>query len=136
MFFILPLTIFGLSLLGPYPLYTILSIFVFLITILQSYFPNTLPTYLQTWKFLPAPFRSLDPYDKIFTRCFSKSKTADVESCYKEEESCESSQNLIFKSPIIKNTAATTLVTHTLTDDFDSLLNENLLLEVKSEKMI
>jgi len=142
MFFILPLTIFGLSLLGPYPLYTILSIFVFLITIvsvitiLQSYVPNILPADLQTWKFLPAPFRSLDPYDKIFTRCFSKSKTADIESCYKEEESHESTQNLIFKSPIIKQTAATTPVTYTITDDLDSLLNENLLPDVKSERMI
>jgi len=134
MFFILPLTTFGLSMLGPYPLYTILSLLVFVIsivsfiTLLQSYLPNTLPTYLQNWSFLPAPFRSLDPYDKLFTSCFSRSKTADVESYFQEKEGHESTHNLIFKSPIIKEAAAINVVTHTQADELDFILNENLLL--------
>jgi len=132
MFFLLPFTTFGLSLLGPYHLYTILSAFasvciIFsLITILQVYKPNRLPRFLRTWDFLPRPFRSLDPYDHIFTTCFSKSKAADVESYIEEEKSHESTEYLIYKSPIIKNSPANTFVTDSLLNDLDSVLCHNM----------
>jgi len=142
MFFLLPLTTFGLSLLGPYPLYIIFSVFaaitiiISLITILQTYTPNTLPIFLQTWDFLPRPLRSLDPYDQIFSCCFSRSKPEDIESYYQDEGVLESKENLFNQSPIIKKAGATTLSTHSLAEDLDSVLCEKLTQNTSQDHII
>jgi len=78
MFFVLPIVIFSISLLGPLAIISFLSIVGLLclifttISLLQMNFPTFLPKPLQTWKFLPLPLRSLQPYDLIFaTFCCS-----------------------------------------------------------------
>ena len=112
MFFVLPITTFGLSLLGPYPLYALLAIcaaagIIFsTIFFLQSYFRNKLSNILQTWEFLPLPFRSLDLYDQIFSSRCPRKQAADIESNSSEGVSHESTDNLIHKSPILKNSAS------------------------------
>lgn len=70
MFFLFPLYIFGLSLIGPVaiyigflPLFVLLLVVVF-INVLQNHKPNLLPLILQDWSFLPEWLRSLDPYDR------------------------------------------------------------------------
>lgn len=69
LFFILPLTVFGLSVLGWYVLLgvgapiVLLCVFVIIVNILQEKRLKALPKALQTWNFLPRPLRSLQPYD-------------------------------------------------------------------------
>ena len=71
MFFIFPLTMFGLSLAGPVPLYTvtilIISTLVFsvVVTNLQTARPGWLPALLRTWDFLPLWLHSLEPWDGL-----------------------------------------------------------------------
>jgi sodium-dependent phosphate cotransporter len=72
-FLIIPLFVFTLSLAGPAvfslvmtPLMAILGI-VTLINILQRKRPDWLPSYLQSWVFLPRWMRSLQPYDDFVT---------------------------------------------------------------------
>lgn len=64
----------------------VVLIFGMVITInfIQDKKPQWLPKSLQTWDFLPAPLRSLEPYDRVFTRwkCCQKlkSKSLDTEN--------------------------------------------------------
>jgi sodium-dependent phosphate cotransporter len=75
MFLIMPATVLGLSLGGWQILYGIgLPILTLITTIvitntLQDSAQSLLPPFLRDWKFLPVYFRSLDPYDKLFTKC-------------------------------------------------------------------
>merc|ERR1719330_186107 len=70
MFFIFPLTLFGLSMAGPIPLYTVVSLVLFLIlfcvlvTNLQVSHPAYLPTILHNWNFLPLWMHSFEPWDR------------------------------------------------------------------------
>ena len=70
MFFIFPLTLFGLSMAGPIPLYTVVSLVLFLImfcvvvTNLQVSHPAYLPTLLHNWNFLPLWMHSFEPWDR------------------------------------------------------------------------
>ena len=74
MFFLFPLTMFGLSLAGAVPLYLVtgllLVVIVFSVTVtqLQSAAPHRLPARLRTWAWLPAPLHSLDPWDRALLR--------------------------------------------------------------------
>ena len=69
MFFIFPASMFGLSMAGPIPLYTVIIIILTTITFsvtvtnLQTKAPTYLPRILQNWEFLPLWLHSLDPYD-------------------------------------------------------------------------
>jgi len=71
MFFIFPLTMFGLSMAGPIPLYTFTIIFIttiifcVIVTNLQNSAPTYLPRILQNWNFLPLWLHSLDPLDEL-----------------------------------------------------------------------
>lgn len=47
----------------------ILIFIIIVINVLQNKTPLWLPIFLRTWNFLPLPFRSLEPYDKIITSC-------------------------------------------------------------------
>jgi len=70
MFFIFPLTLFGLSMAGPIPLYTLVSLVLFIImfcvvvTNLQVSHPAYLPTLLHNWNFLPLWLHSFEPWDE------------------------------------------------------------------------
>lgn len=71
MFLIFPVSMFGLSLAGPIPLYTfiilILTTIIFSVTVtnLQTSAPSYLPRILQTWNFLPIWLHSLEPWDEL-----------------------------------------------------------------------
>ncbi|XP_037070694.1 sodium-dependent phosphate transport protein 2B-like [Pollicipes pollicipes] len=79
MFMVLPAMVFGLSMAGPRSLYAVCGVamatalFVATVTMLQRRAPGFLPTPLRTWAFLPAPLRSLEPYDRfvgaVTSRC-------------------------------------------------------------------
>merc|ERR1712098_133106 len=71
MFFIFPLSMFGLSMAGPNPIYLViillLIVIIFAVTVsnLQISHPTLLPTLLQNWNFLPLWLHSLDPWDEL-----------------------------------------------------------------------
>jgi len=71
MFFLFPLTLFGLSMAGPIPLYIAVSIiistiiFAVVVNNLQANYPTYLPSILQNWNFLPQWMHSLDPWDSM-----------------------------------------------------------------------
>lgn len=90
MFGVIPLIFILLSLAGSIYVIILVSVLgavaalVALITILQTRFPQILPTWLQDWSWLPRPLRSLKPYDKLITKmpcCRGKgSSTQDNDS--------------------------------------------------------
>ena len=71
MFFIFPLTLFGLSMAGPIPLYIavtlIISTIIFSVVVnnLQDSAPRYLPAFLQNWNFLPLFLHSFEPWDRV-----------------------------------------------------------------------
>ena len=75
MFFVLPAIVLGLSLGGTIVLFCVgLPIIIVLIAIgvikiIQKKRPHWLPSVLQNWKWLPVCCRSLEPYDRQFSRC-------------------------------------------------------------------
>lgn len=88
MFFFIPLTVFGLSILGweyvvaVVVLFFAITIPVAIISILQNKKPQCLPSFLRDWKFLPECMRSLAPLDRLVSKifgCCSKSKKANDE---------------------------------------------------------
>ncbi|XP_072032560.1 sodium-dependent phosphate transport protein 2A-like [Amphiura filiformis] len=74
MFFVLPVSIFGLSMISIWALagvgipVILLATFVVIVNVLQCKKPHVLPKKLQSWAFLPEPLRSLDPLDRALTR--------------------------------------------------------------------
>jgi len=85
MFFLLPALVFLLSLAGPAALYMVLApllllaLAVAVINVIQNTRPHWLPSYLQTWDFLPLWMRSLQPLDDQFQRmaCCQKCRHQD-----------------------------------------------------------
>ena len=73
-FLLLPSLVFGISMAGWQAMvgvgapFTALLAFVVLVSILQSRSPRHLPTWLQTWEFLPRWMHSLKPLDRLITR--------------------------------------------------------------------
>merc|ERR1719402_1864885 len=71
MFFIFPMTMFTVSMMGTIPLYIFTTllitiiIFCVIVTNLQNSAPNYLPALLRSWAFLPLPLHSLDPWDRV-----------------------------------------------------------------------
>ncbi|XP_035997400.1 solute carrier family 34 member 2b [Fundulus heteroclitus] len=72
-FFVLPLTVFGLSIAGwqvlvgvGVPIVTLIII-VIIINVMQSRCPRFLPKSLHNWDFLPKPLHSMEPWDKMVT---------------------------------------------------------------------
>lgn len=83
LYFILPLTIFGLSLAGWYvllgvfgPIVVFIAVII-MINLLQSKRPNYLPAGLRSWNWLPLPLRSLEPYDRAITVCCRGKRCGD-----------------------------------------------------------
>ncbi|KAM4740006.1 solute carrier family 34 member 2b [Anableps anableps] len=72
-FFVLPLTVFGLSIAGWKVLVGVgvpivaLAIFAIIINVMQSRCPRFLPKLLRNWDFLPRPLHSMAPWDKVVT---------------------------------------------------------------------
>ena len=73
-FFLLPATVFGLSLAGWQVLlgvaipFILLFLFIIIVNILQRKAPRHLPKALQDWEWLPKWTRSLEPLNRMFTR--------------------------------------------------------------------
>lgn len=86
-FFLIPLSIFGLSLIRPLWVMggilifvAALAVVIIIIKILQNKKPEALPEVLRNWKFLPVYFRSLAPYDRIIMKlcgCCKCCKSSD-----------------------------------------------------------
>lgn len=92
MFFVFPGIILGLSIAGVWVLVgvgvpiLVVIIVVIIINISQDKCPGCLPSILQTWDFLPLAFRSLEPYDRVFTACCASSACRKVfKCCYTDE---------------------------------------------------
>lgn len=92
MFFIFPLSVFGISLAGIEVLAGVgipiicLLIVIGIIKVLQKKKPKFLPRKLQNWKFLPECLRSLAPLDRLFSKmcgcckmCKNEDTSTDVE---------------------------------------------------------
>ena len=79
-FFMIPAIIFALSLAGIAVFFGILGpvifiiICVIIINVLQTKKPSILPVKLQTWEAVPKPMRSLEPYDRFFSKIYIKVK--------------------------------------------------------------
>ena len=73
-FFIVPAVFMGFSLAGDVPLLVlitlciIVAVFVTVVNVLQTRYPERLPHKLRTWTWLPEPMRSLRPYDEHISR--------------------------------------------------------------------
>ena len=77
MFFIFPLTLFGLSMAGPIPLYIVVTliistiIFSVVVNNLQTSAPRYLPAFLHNWNFLPLFLHSFEPWDRVIMSAVS-----------------------------------------------------------------
>ena len=75
MFAVLPAFILGLSMAGPlvfgivFGIVLLFLLIVVLVNVVQEKRPALLPDWLQSWDFLPAPLRSLRPYDEVIVAC-------------------------------------------------------------------
>jgi sodium-dependent phosphate cotransporter len=75
MFFVLPAVVLGLSVAGTITLVVILApvaiivTLVVIVSILQRKKPSLLPVVLRNWKFLPLWMRSLEPLDRLISKC-------------------------------------------------------------------
>ncbi|XP_035826455.1 sodium-dependent phosphate transport protein 2B-like [Aplysia californica] len=117
-FFLAPLFVFGLSLAGWEVLVcvgvpiVVLVICIIIVNILQDKSPKYLPRRLRNWESsgIPAPLRSLEPYDRVFVKlssfckCCLKEKEQDdtngqVNMAYDEENKIESNHH--FKGEMV-----------------------------------
>ena len=77
MFFVLPATVFLLSMAGIIPLGVVLGlaavliVTVLIVRFLQEKHPNVLPGRLRNWEFLPECLHSLDPLDRVIVKVMS-----------------------------------------------------------------
>ncbi|XP_077990688.1 sodium-dependent phosphate transport protein 2B-like [Glandiceps talaboti] len=80
LFLLLPLSVFGLSVLGWQYLVgvlvpvTVLVIIIVIINLMQKYCSKALPKKMRTWDFLPKWLNSLEPYDNAIFSCRNKCK--------------------------------------------------------------
>ncbi|KAM3875842.1 solute carrier family 34 member 2b [Diretmus argenteus] len=72
-FFLMPLTVFGLSVAGWQVLVgvgvpvVVLVLFIIIVNVMQSRCPRFLPSCLRNWDFLPRPLHSMEPWDAVVT---------------------------------------------------------------------
>ncbi|XP_060798219.1 sodium-dependent phosphate transport protein 2B-like [Neoarius graeffei] len=101
-FFIMPLTVLGLSIAGWQVLVGVgvpvvaLVVFVIVVNIMQSRCPRFLVPVLRTWDFLPRPLHSLTPWDRIVTRVmgFCGAHCCCCCKCCKKGESDNEEKNM------------------------------------------
>jgi len=87
MFFLFPITMFGLSMAGSVVVIIATSLIILtlafsvIVTKLQTNCPGYLPSFLRSWDFLPLCLHSLDPWDRIIMSALSCccSKRSDVD---------------------------------------------------------
>ncbi|KAF6127236.1 solute carrier family 34 member 3 [Phyllostomus discolor] len=97
-FLLLPLAAFGLSLAGDTvlaavggPLVT-LVLLVVLVNVLQRRRSAWLPRPLRSWAWLPLGLRSLEPWDRLLSRCFASPAATREAHCYENPEILASQQ--------------------------------------------
>ncbi|XP_051517928.1 sodium-dependent phosphate transport protein 2B-like [Myxocyprinus asiaticus] len=99
-FFLLPLTVLGLSIAGWQVLVgvgvpvVVMLVFVVVVNIMQKRCPRFLPLVLHSWDFLPKPLHSLKPWDKHVTVAMTFCRTrccCCCKCCNKEEDDEEES---------------------------------------------
>jgi len=87
MFFLFPITMFGLSMAGSVVVIIATSLIILtlafsvIVTKVQTNCPGYLPSFLRSWDFLPLCLHSLDPWDRIIMSALSCccSKRSDVD---------------------------------------------------------
>jgi len=87
MFFLFPITMFGLSMAGSVVVIIATSLIILtlafsvIVTKVQTACPGYLPSFLRSWDFLPLCLHSLDPWDRIIMSALSCccSKRSDVD---------------------------------------------------------
>jgi len=88
MFFLFPITMFGLSMAGSVVVIIATTLIIFTlafsvtVTKLQTSCPRYLPSFLRSWDFLPLALHSLDPWDRVIMSALSCccSKRSDVDN--------------------------------------------------------
>ena len=109
-FFIIPATLFGLSLAGWYVLLsvagpiTILAIVVIVINVLQIRNRHWLPVCLQSWDCLPLWMHSWDPLDHVLTWVGAKLKLLCCRTCHRKTERNSPSYDALSESGHAENT--------------------------------
>uniref|UniRef100_H2ZBY2 Sodium-dependent phosphate transport protein 2B n=1 Tax=Ciona savignyi TaxID=51511 RepID=H2ZBY2_CIOSA len=89
-FFIIPAALLALSIADFWAMMSVvivvavIVVFIIVTNVIQTHKPHLLPSFLRTWEFLPLWMRSLQPYDRFFTKfllcgCCCKSQS-DEES--------------------------------------------------------
>ncbi|XP_039254268.1 sodium-dependent phosphate transport protein 2B-like [Styela clava] len=122
-FFLIPGVILGLSFAGIWImggfliLVAVIVICVIILNVLQSRKPEWLPESMQTWEFLPAPLRSLQPYDKVFSKFLLCCKCCNEEEAEEQDPpSYDSSMENIsvidvdYEKSIINSSGATPIL--------------------------
>lgn len=100
-FFLIPLTVLGLSIAGWQVLVgvgvpvVVLVVFVIVVNIMQSRCPRFLVPVLRTWDFLPRPLHSLKPWDRVVTRMmrFCGTRCCCCCKCGKNEQADKEEKN-------------------------------------------
>ncbi len=101
MFFLLPMSVLGLSFGGVVVVLAVLIpiiVLLIIIAIIKSFqkrCPAKLPPVMRNWKWLPEPLRSLAPYDRIFAgcACCNKCRPGDPKNNNKDSVVIERSSN-------------------------------------------
>ncbi|XP_024418189.2 sodium-dependent phosphate transport protein 2C isoform X2 [Desmodus rotundus] len=97
-FLLLPLAAFGLSLAGDTVLAAVggplvaLVLLVVLVNVLQRRRPAWLPRPLRSWAWLPLGLRSLEPWDRLLSRCCPSPAATREAHCYENPEILASQQ--------------------------------------------
>lgn len=93
MFFVLPMSVFALSMAGIHimsivcGIVAVFCLIVVVINILQKKRPSFLPKVLRNWDFLPCKWmHSLEPYDRVITKVIGALKSMCCSCCKKPEE--------------------------------------------------
>ncbi|CAG7733910.1 unnamed protein product [Allacma fusca] len=115
MFAVLPAIVISLSLGGPIPVIVFCSIIgilfatIALVTLIQRKRPSLLPERFRTWKWLPLPLRSLQPYDDFFTNInyCKKLKEKNVQRSYQKTNEGSKTGKETFKPQILSASPST-----------------------------
>uniref|UniRef100_H2ZBY4 Uncharacterized protein n=1 Tax=Ciona savignyi TaxID=51511 RepID=H2ZBY4_CIOSA len=106
-FFIIPAALLALSIADFWAMMSVvivvavIVVFIIVTNVIQTHKPHLLPSFLRTWEFLPLWMRSLQPYDRFFTKfllcgCCCKSQS-DEESEISSNVSCSGNDNIGFE---------------------------------------
>jgi len=100
MFFVIPLTVFTLSMAGTLVLSTVVAVCLALVSLiiginaLQRSRPLWLPVRLRSWDFLPLCLHSLDPADRVITAVLAFCRSTCCCCCRKKPESRKNEEEM------------------------------------------